>query len=207
MQVMMAQKGRLLALVDRAREGDRDAFDAIVSEYNDRLESFVRSRVRPQLRERLDAAELAHETFSRAFESLARFDGADEDAWLAWLAGIAKNVVLKEVEKLGRGRPLRLARDVSDHQPSPSRIARREERLVRLHDAFQGLPDDYREVIQLCRIDGLRIRDVADRMNRSPDAIKKLLWRALKELKIRFGDTESLHLPAPHLGTGGSEDA
>ena len=67
MQVIMAQKERLPALIDRAREGDRDAFDAIVSEYNDRLELFVRSRVRPQLRERLDAAELAHETFSPNF--------------------------------------------------------------------------------------------------------------------------------------------
>jgi RNA polymerase sigma-70 factor (ECF subfamily) len=207
MQVIMGHEERLAALIDRARGGDRDAFDALASASRERLEAFVRSRIRPALRQRLDAAELAHETLSRAFESLARFDGADEDAWMAWLAGIAKRVVLKEVEKLQRAEPLRLDRDPSDGRPSPSRAARREERLDRLEEAIRGLPEDYREVIRLCRIEGLKIREAAERMGRSPDAVKKLLWRALKALKRRFGDTESLHLPARGPQSGGRDDA
>jgi hypothetical protein len=39
-------------------------------------------------------------------------------------------------------------------------------------------------------------------MGRSPEAMKVLLWRALQELKERFGDTESLGLPDRCLDEG-----
>ena len=41
MQVIMTPQDQLLDRIDRARRGDRDAFDAILSEYSDRLESFA----------------------------------------------------------------------------------------------------------------------------------------------------------------------
>jgi hypothetical protein len=40
-------------------------------------------------------------------------------------------------------------------------------------------------------------------MKRSPNAVKKLLARALAELKQGFGDTESLHLPERRLNVKG----
>ena len=45
-------------------------------------------------------------------------------------------------------------------------------------------------------------------MNRTPNAVMKLLTRALKNLKDSFGDTESLHLPSErphHEGLGYDE--
>ena len=43
-------------------------------------------------------------------------------------------------------------------------------------------------------------------MGRSPDAIKQLLYRALKQLKHSFGDTESLNLPDRTLGVDKEDD-
>ena len=72
---------------------------------------------------------------------------------------------------------------------------------------MEGLKADYRQMILLCRIEGLSIRETAQRMHRSPNAVKKLLARALKELKDRFGDTESLSLPPRSLPLeGGSRE-
>jgi len=51
----------------------------------------------------------------------------------------------------------------------------------------------------LVRIEGLQIKEAAERMNRTPKAVAHLLARALKQLKERFGDTESLHLPPRRL--------
>ncbi len=149
---------------------------------------------------------LVNDTFARAFESLERFAGPDEDSWFGWLAGIAKKVVLKEIERLKRNRALEIDRDIAIDQPSPSRALRREERLDRLEKALDGLSHDHREVIRLCRIEGLPLQEVARRMNRSADAVKMLLSRAMQELKGKFGDTESLHLPDRKLPSeGGGE--
>ncbi len=196
----MTQDDQILELIRRASCGDRASFEVLVERCRNRLEEFVGSRIRPQLKKQLSVEELVNETFARAFESLGRFEGTTEDGFLGWLAGIAKHVVLKEVDRLQRGKAMQLDREPSDVGPSPSKVLRRDERFDRLQKAINSMCPDYREVILLCRIDGLPIKDAAERMNRSPDAVKKLLWRALKELKSRFGETESLHLPDRSLG-------
>ena len=89
---------------------------------------------------------------------------------------------------------------------SPSRIARRGERFDRLAEALNRLSADHREVILLSRIEGLRMKEVAKRMNRSENAVLLLLSRGLKKLKESFGETESLHLPWRGLKGGESND-
>ena len=83
---------------------------------------------------------------------------------------------------------------------------RRRERFARLKDAFGQLNPDYRKVLELSRFEGLSIKRIAEEMNRTPDAVKKLLSRALKQVKHEFGDTESLSLPQRMFEERGSED-
>ena len=49
------------------------------------------------------------------------------------------------------------------------------------------------------------MKEIADRMGRSPEAVRKLFGRALLKLRERFGDTESSHLPDHELGGDGAE--
>jgi RNA polymerase sigma factor (sigma-70 family) len=48
--------------------------------------------------------------------------------------------------------------------------------------AFDELSPDHREVISLSRIAELPLKEVAERMKRSPDGVRKLLARALVKL-------------------------
>jgi len=57
------------------------------------------------------------------------------------------------------------------------------------------------------RVEGLEFEEAGRRMGRSPDAVKQLLYRALKKLRESFGDTESLHLPERSLLAEGPESA
>ena len=85
----------------------------------------------------------------------------------------------------------------------PSSVAeglRRQERFSRLREAIDSLSPEYREAVLLVRIKGLKVKEAAERMNRSPNAVMHLLLRALKKLKEALGDTESLHLPPESLG-------
>ena len=83
--------------------------------------------------------------------------------------------------------------------PSPSRSLRREERFERLQKALDALPPDYREVVVLARLKGLKMKEIAARMERSVFSVTHLLSRALDSLKGAFGDTESLGLPPRRL--------
>jgi len=199
MQTTMTEANPTTSLVKKAKRGDRAAFDALTSALRVRLEPFLRSRIRAHLRHQLDVEDLVQETFTRAFQSMDRFQGNDGDSFDGWVTGIGKKVLLKAIEKGGRWQPLKLERESTTDAPSPSKAMRREERFQQLEKSMRALSADHQEVVRLARIDGLSIEEVASRMNRSPDAVKKLLWRALKELKKTFGDTESLHLPPRHL--------
>lgn len=52
----------------------------------------------------------------------------------------------------------------------------------------------------------MKVPEIAQRMNRSPNAVYKLLARALVELRRNFGDTESLTLPDRRLEFEGERD-
>ena len=114
----------------------------------------------------------------------------------------AQPVVLKLATRHRRGQFFYVRRESPDGEPSPSKALRRGERFDRLQEAINRLRPDYREALMLVRIEGLKIKEAARRMNRSPKAILHLVARALKRLKEAFGDTESLHLPPMHLEGG-----
>jgi len=203
MQALMTYVDPTASLVRKAKEGDRTAFDRLASALRERLETFLRGRIKVHLRHQVDVEDLVQETLARAFQSMARFDGQDVDAFDGWVIGIGKKVLLKAIEKGGRSMPLRLEHDPAADAPSPSKALRRNERFEQLERSLRALSADHQQVVRLARIEGLSIDEVARRMDRSPAAAKKLLWRALKELRRAFGDTESLNLPPRRLKPGG----
>jgi RNA polymerase sigma-70 factor (ECF subfamily) len=205
MRELMDKRVETELLVCRAQGGDRQAFDSLVERYRERLGAMIRSQLAPHLRQTVEVEELVQETLVRAFRSLERFRWRGKDSFYAWLCAIARHVVLKALERGRRYQALEI-QTLTAEQASPSRTMRRGERLDRLEAAIRDLSPDYREVIKLARIDGLRIKDIAAHMHRSPGAVKVLLLRALRELKRTFGDTESLHLPNRSLEVEGGRD-
>ena len=193
MQVIMKEPDQLL--VERARQGDRSAFDQLFELLSDRLRAFIRSKIKPAYRERLDVQEILQDTFVRAFRSIDRFYGEGLDDFRRWLTGIASKTVLRAEEQARRHKTLEIQDNIAVKEVSPSKNLRRVERFDRLQRALDTLNGDYREVIFLTRIDGLSLKQAAERMGRSPEAIRKLFWRALKQLRSLLTNTESWHLP------------
>ena len=65
---------------------------------------------------------------------------------------------------------------------TPSRDAIGREEVERLESALDRLSDEHREVIILARIIGLPHADIAEQMDRTASATRKLLGRALTKL-------------------------
>ena len=80
-------------LVDKARRGDREAFDALALRFRSRLQDSIQSWARFRIEPPLEVEEVLQETFIRAFKSLKNFDWQEDDAFFRWLCGIAKRAV------------------------------------------------------------------------------------------------------------------
>jgi RNA polymerase sigma-70 factor (ECF subfamily) len=153
----------------------------------------------PKVRGRLEPEDVLQETFAVAFQSIGQVQWYGEERFYRWLGSIAEHVIWSSSQKKA-WEQIRLRQDVRGVDHSPSKEMRRNERFERLERALEGLSNDHRDVITLARLEGLTVSEIATRMDRSPNAVKKLLARALTRLKESFGDTESLHLPARRMG-------
>ena len=186
-------------LIQRVREGDREAFDRLTARFRGRLEGLIHTRLGASLRAKVTTEDIVQETVLRAFRSIDRFERGDDDAFFRWLAGIASNVV-RETARRHRGEQhIALDDEIPSSGVSQSRAGQRDERFDRLQSALDSLGPDHRTVILLARVEGLPLAEVARRMKRSTEAVSQLLWRALKKLKESFGSTDSFHLPNRRL--------
>ena len=191
----------------RARSGDRRAFDELTTPLRARLENQIRARMSRAVSVETDASDIAQESLLKAWGAMERFEWRGEEAFFRWLASIAEHLIWSASQKAGRQRIGLRETEVPEPMTPALERASREERAQRLERALAGLTPAHREVIVLTRLERLSIADVASRMDRTPNAVRKLLGRALEELRQRFGDTTgSLRLPDRPLEIGGASD-
>ena len=205
MEAVMSTNQPIGELVTESQKGSRSAFDKLISTYQSELEAFVISRLGPAVRGHLDPQDVTQDTFLKAYEGLDRFQWRGADSFGRWLRAIAEHLI----RNVSRQRSVSLHKvslDVPGRDTSPSRAMRRNERFDRLEEALQALSPEHRKVIEFARIRGLKAQEIAERMERSPGAVRLLLFRALEELKNRFGDTASLSLPDRAVPTGGDDN-
>src|SRR6266540_3048456 len=199
MKVLMEDQARVALLVVQAKGGDREAFDRLVERFRDRLRSTIEGwskfQVGPQVGPQVDSDDVLQETFLRAFRSLEGFDWQGDDSFFRWLCGIAKRALAQTIQDLRKSQAAGGGPSVAGSGPTQTKIARRVERFDRLEQALQSLSPEYREVLLLSRVEGLKTKEIAQRLKRTPNAVKHLMARALVDLRSRFGDTESLNLP------------
>jgi RNA polymerase sigma-70 factor, ECF subfamily len=207
MQDVTTESEREQQLIQRAQGGDRSAFDELTRSLTDSLLASIRRRIGPALREHLDPEDALQETLLRAFRSVKEFRWQGEKSFQRWLEGISANFILHTARKHGLRTSLRIERRSDTAIVSPSRHQRREERFDRLKRSIDLLKPEYRDVVRLARIEGLKVEEIAGRLSRTPSSVRNLLLRAMRELRESFGDTESLGLPDRRLdGTETSDD-
>ena len=207
MTALMEQQDSTQALFRNARGGDRHAFDALASRFRGRLSTFVRLRLGTGLRRSVEVDDVLQESLLRAFRSIGNAEFETRQAFFSWLTTITERVIIDFARRYGARPSSPLDHDVAGEDVSASRGLKREERFERLQQALDSLSPDDREAIVLARIQGLPLKEIAQRMHRSHAAVAQLLSRALKKLRSSFGDTESLNLPHRSLNNeeAGSE--
>jgi RNA polymerase sigma-70 factor (ECF subfamily) len=84
-----------------------------------------------------------------------------------------------------------LDRGLVAEQSTPSQQAVRKEQAVVLAEALTRLPEDWRELLILRHLEGLTFPEVAERIGKSIDSLKKLWPRALASLRGSLGGEQA----------------
>ena len=95
----MDERNRIRCLVQRAKKGDRSAFDELFREHRNRLLSFVQVQIGEKIRQYLEPEDVIQETFVRALETIDRFEWRAKNSFFSWLAAIAGHLVLNASKK------------------------------------------------------------------------------------------------------------
>jgi RNA polymerase sigma-70 factor (ECF subfamily) len=168
-------------LWERARAGDREAYDRLFSLHADRALLFIRARLGPKLREKVESCDVLQEAYLAAHEAFASFEYADDGAFLRWLCRIIDNRIrdLRDYFQARKRQPTELPQS---NPTGPITALDRAEHRETIARALDRLSEDHRQVLLLRYFEGLSAEETARRMGRSAGAVRKLTARALAEL-------------------------
>lgn len=169
-------------LILEALDGGPEEVGDLLEHLRPRLVLWAASRMSSGLRAKAEPEDVAQETLLAVSKAIGSFRSREDRAFLAWLFHIAENRIRDLAAHHGaqkRQPGLRL----TFSQTSPSTAAARHEQVERVRDALTRLPEDYCEVIRLRRIEERDVREIAELMGRTENAVRILYCRALKALR------------------------
>lgn len=180
-------------LYGRAANGDMVSLDQLLERYLPQLHAYVHLRIGPALRSRESSMDVVQSVCREVLTQRGKFDFRGEERFRAWLFTAALNK-LRDKHRFyhwGNRDVRREAGPVSEFEgtlartmlvtPSQGAMAAEAGRIAR--EAIESLSEDHREVITLARIVGLPHKVIAEVMERSEEATRQLLGRAL----VQFG--------------------
>lgn len=167
--------------------------------FRDHLRVLARLHLDPCLRGKLDPSDAVQQALLQAHQARDTFAGDTEAELAAWLRAILVRVLATASRDLRRQRrdvrrevpleqaveqsSLRLEAWLVDPAEPPPELAARQERLLALTAAVEGLPDAEREAVLLHHLHGWGVDRVAEHLGRTAGAVAGLLKRALARLR------------------------
>jgi len=169
--------------IERVRNGDRGAYDYLVSKYIKRVVSIAWNIVRNPH----DAEDLAQEAFVKAFENIGRFRTGEPFG--PWIYRIVTNLALDVLKHRSRFRHEELTsaepaarRDAADLRATSDEIADRVDR------ALESLPEMQRVVARLSLVEDFDHSEIAKMMKLSEGTVRSHLSLARKKLREELAD-------------------
>ncbi|MGB6431157.1 MAG: sigma-70 family RNA polymerase sigma factor [Candidatus Acidiferrales bacterium] len=200
------------ALVELLRRGDEEAFSLLYRQHQARLYRFAYQMSASHS----IAEETIQETFLTLIRQPERFDPA-RGSVSAFLFGIARNHVLRALERDRRFEPLEvdppsngtngkspahdLAPEGEDTSGTLSQLERRE-RIEGVRRAVLSLPTVYREVVVLCDLEQRSYADAAVRLDCPVGTVRSRLNRARGLLLAKLGTSHDAGDDAGDIAAG-----
>jgi RNA polymerase sigma-70 factor (ECF subfamily) len=167
------------ALVERAKEGDREALEELYLLHFDRIYGYLQMSVG----NKHDAEDLTNQTFVKMIESIERFEWRKVPI-SAWLFRIAHNLAMDHFRAGRRWQP-------EEEPPEPPGTEARSAEEEAFHsigrksmlEMIEGLSEDQQQVLTLKFVFEFSNAEVGAILGKSEGAVKSLQHRALASLQ------------------------
>lgn len=169
-------------LLERALEGDPGAFGALLERHVETLRAFARRWLPVDVRRTVSPSDVVQEASLVALRRLAELEDRGPGPFRAWLLAIVRLKVREAVRRHARRRAHEgrlAAQRPAAPVVAPSSGAQSQEARDLALRALARLPPSYREVLRMARWEGVPLGEVAARLGRTREAVKKLYGRAL----------------------------
>jgi RNA polymerase sigma-70 factor (ECF subfamily) len=171
-------------LVQKARSGDREAFEELVR-LTGRL---VFSRIYLETGDRDRTEDLAQETYLRAFRSLAQV--TEPKGFRTWLLAIAHSVVVDAFRREGRKKRTG-APAGQGATASPSEALEANEHRERALSVLRSLPEEYRTPLMLRYLGGADYETIGRQLGLSNGSLRGLLNRGMALLRSQVKEAKA----------------
>ncbi len=183
-----------IELVRKALEGSEKAFSILHAKYSVAVAAVIRRIVT----DNVEAEDISIESFEKAFQNLHTFD--QNKKFSTWLFAIARNNALDHKNRtvnqnkvidstpIDANKDIRV--DVADGQPSPEENIISTQDHERFLDCIGGLPELYREVAQMCFVDNLGYKEIAEKTDLPINTVKTRIRRAKESIISKMMEEE-----------------
>ena len=170
-------------LVERAQQGDKRAFELLVSKYQRKLGRLL-SRF---IRDADEIDDVTQEAFVKAYRALASFRG--DSAFYTWLYRIGINTAKNYLTSMGRRPPTSTNYDSDEAEAfddgdqlrdlnTPENLLMSKQIAQTVNQSMDRLPEELRAAIMLREIEGMSYEDIAKIMDCPIGTVRSRIFRA-----------------------------
>ena len=183
--------------LNQARSGDDDALGRILESFRTYLQLMAEDEMDSDLQPKVGASDIVQDTLFEAHRDFGQFAGGTTTEFVAWLRQIMRNNLANVRRRYLHTLQRRVSCEVSltandscgaayqlsdpSATPQAKAVLREQDELV--DTLLAALPAEYQQVLRLRHAEGLPFVEIAQRMNRSADAARKLWARAIDRLQ------------------------
>ncbi|MDA1339221.1 MAG: RNA polymerase sigma factor RpoE [Proteobacteria bacterium] len=171
------------ALVEKAQQGDKQAFGILVEKYHKKLFRLLSRMVRDQS----EIEDIVQDSFIKAYRAINNFRG--DSAFYTWLYRIGINTAKNHLVSLGK-RPKAMdeveIEDIENFEggyemrnlDTPESLLMNQEIVAAVSETIDTLPEELKEAISLREMDGLSYEEIAEIMQCPIGTVRSRIFRA-----------------------------
>lgn len=173
-----------VVLIERVRQGDQHAFEALYDRYADLVFSLAVRMLGYET-----AEEVVQEVFLTLWRKADRFE-PERGSLSTWLLTVTRHRAIDEIRhrrrRQGQNSPsldLSILKIIPDKAPGPEERAQSETQSIIVANALSEIPPEQREVILLAYFEGLTQSQIASQLDLPLGTVKKRVRLGLQKLK------------------------
>ena len=164
-------------LIRRIAGGDKTAFQEFYRAYEKKIFFFIQRR----LQDPHESADVFHEVMMDVWRKAGAFEGRSKVS--SWVFQIAHNKSVDLLRKRGRREWDELDEETKDDSPTAADLLEVASDAAMVRGCVEKLKPPAREAIALAFFEGLKYREIAERLSCAEGTIKARIHRAMKDIE------------------------